>query len=374
MFFSAILFVAALSTYQPGAMFYWSVFGFWILFSKQLSWRENIVKMGVLFSSTFLGFGIYAGILQLTKKYFLQFNLFSYNPYVFSTNYLAKIQWFFTEPIVNILNLWNIFPKIFYTVFLLLFLVLGCVIAAWRLTGDVKKIFSKETILRACVFIVLVFLSSLPNLVTTSDMSLYRCYMALSALVIFLFAWVLWHMTLPFREKNVFSILLVLLSVFGMTQAYQTILQYRVVPSRQETAFFLDAVKNKNLNDYQRVYVVLPDEQVFKNRGDEYGNLTTFYSHDIIGMFTCAIKELSQKALVVYMMLIDEKTNQVMYVFREVRNKNNKYAYRVVIESGLQQKTEADFSEPTLVIDMTRFQLKPESLYRKNAKENRLKF
>ena len=373
MFFAAVLFVVALSTYQPGAMFYWSLFGFWVLFAKPQPFKESLVKAGVLFFPAFLGFGIYAGILQVTKKYFAQFNLFSYNPYVFSTDYMAKLRWFFAEPVVNILNLWNIFPSVLYAFFVLFFIVIGSAVAYGRRAKNKEIVGAEEMILRACLLVALLFLSSLPNLVTTSDMSLYRCYMALAALVVFLFFWASWQMISVLPYKKFFGVTLALLSLLGVAQAYQTVLQYRVVPSRQETAFFVDAVRQKNLNDYQRVYVVLSDEKLFRNRGDEYGNLTTFYSHDIIGMFTCAIKELSKNALTVYMMFVYDRTNQVTYVFRELRDKSRKYAYRVIVESGLQRKTEADFGEPTLIIDMTQFHLRPESLYRKSVKENPLK-
>ncbi|HOD12055.1 MAG TPA: hypothetical protein PKO44_03040 [Candidatus Omnitrophota bacterium] len=373
-FFAVLFFVAALSTYQPGAMFYWSLFGFWILFSKKQGFREGMIKSGLLLFPAVLGFATYAVILQLTKKYFVQFNLFSYNPYVFSTDYLSKLRWFVAEPVVHMLNLWNIFPKTIYAVGVLALIALGMLVAFLRKAKDAQALSFAEIAGRGCILIALLFLSALPNLVTTADMSLYRCYMALAALITFLIVWSIWQLFPVGHGRKIFFLILIFFSVFGIAQARQTVLKYRVQPSHQETLFFLDAVRQKNLGDYERVYVVLLDEQQFANRGDEYGNFTTFYSHDIVGMFTCALRELSKGFLVIHMMFLDEKSNQVVYVFREARPQGRKYAYRVVVESGMQIKTEDDFLQPTLVINMTKFSSGLPRYYFKNIQENPLKF
>ncbi len=106
-------FLLAITIYPSVAMFYWTMTGLYILFVPDrfsVLFRRNIFRLMV---AGLLGLLIYA-ILVFLMHYFFSSKIGNslHNPYVISSDWPSKLQWFFQEPIGNALNLWNIFPQV----------------------------------------------------------------------------------------------------------------------------------------------------------------------------------------------------------------------------------------------------------------------
>ncbi len=99
-----------------------------------------------------------------------------------------------------------------------------------------------------------------------------------------------------------------------MVQAHQTILNYRVVPSQKEIQFVKDQMAKVNINEYEKIYFVQPEERYLKNRGDEFGNLTTVYSHNMVGLVSCLLREVAKGTMEVFHINFDPSTKMV-YIF-----------------------------------------------------------
>jgi len=363
---AVFLMLCALSIYQPAAMFYWALVGFVILFSKRESFvgaKQEILNM---FSAGFVALIIYRIILQISKGFFTQYNLYGYNPFGVTKDIIGKIKWYFQEPVFNALNLWNIFGTSFYAGIVVAIIVAGLCFAVIRKHQDKERIFLGRFLFKACAFGAVFFLCSLPNLIVENNISFYRCFFALGALVVFSLGWSLKRGTdaISFlKKRDFFFVFLLILSVYGMVQAYRTVLTYRVNLSVQETEFFLSAMRQKSMNDYERIYIVRPDAKNFRTDTDEYGNITTFYAADDWGAVSCALREFLKGKLNIYHILVDHRTKELTYFFKDPKNKERKYGYKVKVTSGEEKKTQADFKEPTLVIDMSKFIPQPKEIY-----------
>ncbi len=357
-FGSILLFIGALSVFQPGAMFYWALAGFVLLFSSSEPFEVTRRKVVNLFLPAFLGLLFYRGILQFIKESFTQYNLYDYNPCAITADYIGKIGWFFKEPVFNILNFWNIFPNVLYPAIAGLFVLGAVVLVLIKFFKQKEKQCWAGVALKISVIFSLVFLSALPNLVIPQNIPFYRCYMGLAALVVFILAWAINQYVQLFyslKRRTIFIAILLGFNLLGIAQANQTVLKYRVTPSSKELRFVMNAFDPLKMNKYKRIYIIQPDQEDGDQRGDEYGGLTTFYGHSIFGLVSCVVREAVSEKLNLYHIDIDHKTGKISYVFTLKEDKNKKLVYQIIVDFGQEEKTSADFKEPTLIIDMRKF-------------------
>ncbi|MDP8266851.1 MAG: hypothetical protein P9M07_07930 [Candidatus Aceula meridiana] len=365
-FLAVFLMLCSLSIYQSAAMFYWALVGFVILFSKRESFegaKQEIINM---FFVGFVALIVYRIILQISKGFFTQYNLYGYNPFGTTKDIIGKIVWYFQEPVFNALNLWNIFGTNLYAGIVIFVVALGLCFAVVRKHQDKERISAGRFVFKAAALGAIFFLCSLPNLVIENNVSFYRCYFALGALVVFALAWSLKRGTdaVSFlKKRDAFFVLLLILGLYGMVQAYQTVLTYRVNLSVQETEFFLSAMRKKPMNSYKGIYIIRPDSKNFRTDTDEYGNLTTFFAHNDWGIVSCALREFLKGKLRIYHILVDHQKKELTYLFEDLHDKEKKYVYKIRIISGKEKKTQADFREPTLIIDMAQFIPQPREIY-----------
>ncbi|MDP8264472.1 MAG: hypothetical protein P9M12_03215 [Candidatus Aceula lacicola] len=356
---SVFLFFCALSTYKPTAMFYWTMAGLVVLFSEFKDFSEIKNRMINLFSPAIVSLGLYVLVLRLIKPYFSRFNLWGYNPYALTTDYFGKIGWFLREPLVNALNLWNIFPYKIAAAVGVTFVISAIALEVLRQQKEERIEFFINGFVRSSILIILSLLSFLPNLVSSQSIFYYRCAGPLTVLVFFIFIWSAraWiQFIFQNRQRIVFSIALLLLSFYGVVQAHQTILNYRVVPSQKEIQFVKDQMAKVNINEYEKIYFVQPEERYLKNRGDEFGNLTTVYSHNMVGLVSCLLREVAKGTMEVFHINFDPSTKMVLYIFRDINDEKQMYRYQIKVDSGVASEKPSSFQEKTLVIDMRRFE------------------
>ncbi len=355
---SVFLMIVSLCIYQSGAMFFWALTAAVILFSQKETFLDLQNKIGRIFFVGLLSMAIYRLILELNKKLYLSYtSRQDYSPYLLTNQVLAKIKWFLTDPVVKVLNFWNIIPTKGYALCFVFFVAGGIFLALLHAKRkDILLEALKKGIIKALILSGLFFLTSLPNLLFPENISFYRCYMALSAFCVFLSFWVL------LQYKNFFlslgrvarAVILCLLVGFGLFQAYQTTWRFRAQPSAEELDFLQETLQSVNLNQFSRVYLIQPNQARLYTSDDEYGNLTTSFGNDIIGFFSCGIIGLMKNSYQIYHIDYDPVSGKTIYFFKRQGEDTPEYSYRVILSFGFEPKTQADFAEPTLIIDMNR--------------------
>lgn len=349
-FATFFFFFCALSVYQPAAMFFWAMLGFTILFSKE-SYAETKARIVNFACLGLVTLGAYMIALQSVRKYFVRFNFFAYNPYVVTTDYLDKLKWFLGEPLISALNLWNIFPREMYAIAVFVFIVGGAILGIIRSRQE-RSLNVLSAVLVGLVLVVLIFLSFLPNLASENNLFFYRCGAGLFPLVFLMVLAACREYLMSLKKSNVqFSLfaILVLWALFGVFWAQRTIYQHRFLPSQREWQLLTKAFTENNINDYERIYIVRPQEERLRHRGDEYRNLTTRYSHNDIGVVSGLLRDLAQGKLTMYHIRYDPDTKRVLFLFRDARGGPGYYPYQVIVDSG---STPPESRERTLVIDM----------------------
>ncbi len=354
---SVLLFVIALTIYPSGAMFFWAMMAATVFFCTKEPFQVFCRKSFFLLAAGFSGTVIYRLLLEATKSLYLSFQITQYSPYDVSTKFADKIFWFFSDPVVKILNFWNIIPSLNLVFYFGGFIVVALLLAFAQRTRNISW---KESILaagfKAVLLCGLFFLTSLPNLLYAEHIAFYRCYMALAAFAVFIFLWSLLRYAKIFSaiEKSVVIVVLSFLAVAGIVFARHAITQYRTRISVQEFKFLKQALQSVNLNHYSRVYIVQPDQKDMFVSDDEYGNLTTSYGNDIIGFFSAGIMDLMKKDFKVYHIDHDPTTRKTIYFFKRYNEKDPSSSYKVILDFGFDIKNPGDFKESTLVIDMNR--------------------
>ncbi len=281
----SLLIVVAAGIYQPWAMFYWVPLGGEVLFAPDKSTpqfkRRFVRMMGVGLAGVFL----YAGLIFFINVWVRHFcpqvsaDLGPYSPHT-AQNVFQKMQWFIREPLVNVLNLWNVYPKGAMAA------VMGFLILATVL------IKARRSLWHIAVFAVLAGLSFLPNLVAAENAAYYRCLMPLFCLTGLLLFWVLraWAQMLPAKVcRMVLLVSLALIVVYGGAKAFAQVLYQRVLPSAMEWKAY-KAIGHIRFQPNDRVHIICPDRSAAQ-RYDEYGTLTSHYLFDTLAMFIAALRD-----------------------------------------------------------------------------------
>ncbi len=293
-----LLLFLSIATYPSTAMFYWVMVGMYILFTPDrysVQFRQNISRL-IAVGTT--GLVIYAALIYVMHFYFSHhLNNTFYNPYLISLDYAGKFQWFIQEPLTNSLNLWNIFPKVTTSLVIIGFIF----ISAWAIFR--KKLFAIEPSKRkawvltclwqTALFIIVFFLTFLPNLVAQGNAAFYRCLLPLSSLTWLLLVWALfqWQKIWPkIFTSMVITALLSTAVVYAGIKTYDNVLWYRVLPSYVEFKAYMDMAKELRSKKTDGVYVILPYHFPVQ-RYDEFNVLTSDFTGEIYHLIYCVLNE-----------------------------------------------------------------------------------
>lgn len=329
-----LLLMASYATYASAATFYWAVAAFIVLLNQRASYqalRHRVMNVCVVGMAALLG---YVLVLNVTKTYFQKYTHGIYSPYMFTTDYMGKLKWFVAEPLVNTLNLWNIYPNLFVA-FFALSVILGAWIYCFALEGDREEGGNENFVVRRSFFMAMVLgfimvQSFLPNLVSVPNVAFYRVCVGLTSFMAFLFVWAMvqWVSIFPssLRDK-IYVGLLFLLCLYGGISAYGNLLNYIVRPNQAELEYVKEIVRGIDLTKYDQIHVLRPDEKAMKKRYDEFGHLT-FGSPAQTRLFMDAVIRENQK-------------DGIVDTDRFVFSVNAKHP-------------DQSFEESTLVIDMTK--------------------
>ncbi len=278
---ASLVFLMAITLNQTAAMCYWLM-----LLIGLLGGYKRVI------SSLFIGI---AGLIQygLVLWFIRLFNAKSaatpfYNPNQMEMNFFNKIWWFFQEPLVNALNLWQIFPSGWVAWGMAVFIIVALGMA-WRVGA--KESSFKWSVVTVCV---LGFLSFLPNLAASGKAPFYRCLIALSPMVLVAFIWALkkyQQIFLRSRSQVVLTGIVVIMVVAAGTTAFANVLYHRVLPSHQETRLFQAMAHAKDYAIDDQILIILPAREKALERYDEFGVWTVHYQQDIVLLLKCVFEE-----------------------------------------------------------------------------------
>lgn len=352
---SLVLLLSSLLFYPAIAMYYWVMVAVEILSFRTGS--RN--KLANLFFTGFCALGIYFMMLLGTKSYFADLTVRGYNPYAMNFDVLAKLRWFFEEPLFNVLNLWNIFPDRQWAYALLLFILAACVIRLLKLHNELKSGKMDPNQLRGrctlfVLFLLSFFLSFLPGLAATTNPGFYRCLGPLTGMVMLTILWSVdtWLGLFSKRTRDiVLPAFLLIVLITGVVWANKSLYAYRVKPSMVELRYLEDNLKKIDIDRLKSVHIIRPDFQGLKFRYDEFGTPTTLYHHNILAVVTCALREINKEKLVIKNIQYDYDQQLYTYRFRSKVNPAQAFEYIIHISESLKNEP---IPEADITVDINR--------------------
>ncbi|MCA9393269.1 MAG: hypothetical protein KC900_03615 [Candidatus Omnitrophica bacterium] len=345
----ALLFLlAAIATHPSTAMFYWTGAAMILVRSPGSPMRPVSLKAAALVGTGAVGMGLYAVILKATRHLHPPAQLGFYNPYELNTAIGKKAAWFLSEPLVNALNLWNIFPSAPLTALSAAgVLLIGCAaaISLWRRSPS-------AVVLRTSLLAGVLILSFSTNLLAVSDAPFYRCCIALSSVIlVYWFAAGLWCCErLPSRA--VLPTLYAALMIAGLTAlaaARHTLIQYRVYPSRMETRLISDEMRRRNVFQFGRVHVYRPDRKTLDNRYDEFGGPTASFRGDLVGLVMAGIREQAKGLYRIEHLEYNVRQQQMSLVLTDKSGAKRAFHVRI---TGDARSTPIHGTVPTLIVNL----------------------
>ena len=298
----ALIFLIAITIYPSASMFYWTMAGMYILFGNE--------RYGVLFKRNllrFLAVGLTSLSIYAISVFFMHYYFSDkapnsmYNPYSITSEWLSKLQWFFKEPLENATNLWNILPTPAVSILVLGFIVLTALVMTAKKLFQVDPQKKKELALtylwQLSVFILIFFLTFLPNLAAKENMAAYRCLIPLTSLIWLALIWSTfqWTKLLPMAAAR--GSLLVFLSVavvFAGTKTFNSVFYCRVLPSYIEYNAYKALAKEILSRKIDAIYINLPNH-LSSERYDEFNIITSQYPWDIYHLLYCALIETGKQ-------------------------------------------------------------------------------
>lgn len=361
---SLLLMYAALVVYPPTAMCYWVVVAVHLLsFYTHKPQKGFWLRTVNLFFIGLAAIGSFAVTLRLVKERLMGNTQGNYNPYQISYNLIGKMKWFFTDPLNNVLHFWNVFPesnlvvKVFFLgIVIIAVFYLGKVIGWWKSgqSGRSSIIAPLIVFLGLCLTTVLSFL---PNLVAMANVPFYRCLVALVSVIFLVIFFCVYRLVQADKMTWTYVVLTLVLTglcCFGIRTSNQMITKYRVVPSQTEYAYFKNILLDSANSGYKHLHVIQPQEKKMRARSDEFGMLTTRYKNDVIGFATIAFQERLQGVMELEHVEFSGAHNEARFIFRGVKNKEQKAYYSVRITTGIQRLPDVGVPQGLLIVDMTR--------------------
>lgn len=300
---AAVLLFCAISTYASAATFYWALCAL-VIYSLRKEGYVFLKRTAFhFFAAGAIAHIAYAILLQIMKQGSIALVRGMHNPYRVNTDYFAKLEWFFSEPLVNTLNFWNIFPSKIIAFAVLLFMAVPIIFVI----GDGEKKFQRSSpkrnavrreLFTVFVFIALVPLSYLPNLVSVGESPYYRCLAGLMPLFLVMFLWALtiYFEMLPQKVfKRSLTAILIISCLYASYQANATVYIHRAAPSQRELTFLIKRLQQADMDKVEEIAVISKKDQSQKIRYDEYGVLTHPISRCIRLMVKCALREIGKE-------------------------------------------------------------------------------
>ena len=287
------LLIAAICVYQPTAMFYWACLAPALLFSKE---GEQPARNRAIhfYAVGFLGLIVYAATLFLVRPYIEVKASLGYDPFLFSSAISQKVLWFFQEPLLNVLNLWKVYPALSLGLTVAGYFLFSVSFFLYQWLRGAKSI--NRSRIQALAFrgfgLAFLFpLTVLPSLAWAKDAAFYRCLTGLSFLVLCLLVWVTQRwIEYIFGSKKEKATLVVFIvgAVLGVMFSCVNVYRYVVYPDHVVYQQFRNDFSKIDPGSYDQICFIKPRKEILRNRYDEFGFPVIAESRNDVGL-TAAI-------------------------------------------------------------------------------------
>jgi hypothetical protein len=259
---SFTLWICSLLTYQPSATFFVALLAFWL---TRVDCRDfDLKKWPWLHLAIFI---IAAGVYLFAFKIMVPANAIGVDLYSneLTSDYLTKIIWFLTDPIVKALHLWRISPPEAVAGGILFIILSGIVLEVIDLFRvENKKIngLVLNFLWKYLALLFLILLSSGVQLAIKPDVFFYRSFAPLVATIFILF-WSGVQRIVAFftqREKSEFVAMIILLfiCVTGIFSAHTTFKKYCVDNNSMELKYIENEIAKKYNPDITQIHIISP--------------------------------------------------------------------------------------------------------------------
>jgi len=297
-FLSLFFLSCSLMIYQSGATFFIALLAIWLI---GVNCREmNNIKwpwfhLVVFFFATL----IYLFLFKMLVPVDMRGIASAYSNSV-TSDYAAKLWWFFRDPFFAALNLWHVFPTWTVAGGVLFIILLGFMLEFFSLMkseGGNKRILALNFLLKYFAVLFLIFLSFSVNLVAQTNLFLYRTIAPLIAIVFVLFWSGIRRIMAAFlkggRYETYAIIVLFFICVCGGSFAYTTFRKYCVDNNSRELRYIEDELTRKYNSNTREVYIIRPLARLSSQVpiADEFGVTTCFFPQDIPWLVKAAFQE-----------------------------------------------------------------------------------
>ncbi len=300
-------------SYQANAFYFMSLVSVPIL-QKKISKISELKRFIIYYYSVFASaLIIHTGIFKLFLYFTLKGKETNQIPYIGGVvkDIFGKLKWFFSEPFVNALNLWNLWPSTKVTILVLLVITSGIFLEIIEESSEFSKDNKPKAIIinsgiKYGLILSLIPITSLLNLIVETNFPVYRTTGSLSTLLLILFIfslqrslyWIFGNVfkLYPFRQKLALITTVFVVSLGVLTASYNS--RYLFAENSVKELNYIELEISRHISEYGKeslyhIHVIRPITSIFYNyRYDEIGSSTTSFWQDIPGIIRCAMKEL----------------------------------------------------------------------------------
>lgn len=265
------LLVLSLATYQPAAMVFW-LFAAVLLLCDTVRFRRTVLLFAVLgiIMAVALGLDAESGriIVPLVAGH-----SFAAPRTQLVTDIHAKVTWFFQQPLLDALNVYNLFPMVTIAVAVSALGVLGLFV---YLPGPLAVRLGKVGIA-----VLLLPLSYLPNMVVAESWASYRTQVGLTSLCVLyvaLGALAMFQRGNSFIRVSVANMVLASVMVVISLIATRNVMRDFALPQSEELAVLQTQLVSGRLDTATSIYMIpstWDDSAAADTRYDEFGTPTS---------------------------------------------------------------------------------------------------
>jgi len=307
---------ATLMTYQPAGMIYWFLLAVPLLTTDLATKGKWLIRYVWLFVINGLSMGVYFLCVGLRAKATTNYSV------AFATDLDKKIDWFFSLPLRNAMNFWNLWPSerggmtirqlwSSDTIALTAAIVIVAGILAdfiWTLYSGrahfAKVKFWISCLLKYVLVGLFVPLCYLANIAASGDHDSYRTLSVLSLYLVFLLFWAVYSLfrviPQPHRKRAIAAVLLVAVFV-GAWTAHSNLMNYYALSLTMELRYIKARIAQAGPDGYDKILVLRPEPIYLysfvapKSRYDEFAIPATGFEQDVPDIITCVIQELNRE-------------------------------------------------------------------------------
>jgi hypothetical protein len=261
---SLSLWICSLLTYQPSTTFFVALLAFWL--SGVDSRHLDLKKWPWLHLAIFI---IAAGAYLFAFKMLVPANATGVDLYSneLTSNYLIKIIWFLTDPVVKVLHLWHLSPSITIACGIFFIILMGIAFEYFdlvrpRLEDKQRSEFVRNFLWKYLSIFILTFLSSIVIIVIKNNFFAYRSSAPL-IVFIFLIFWssvrkIISHYINEQKSEFAVTITLIFICVAGILSAHTTFKKYCVDNNSMELRYIENEIAQKYNYNITHIHIISP--------------------------------------------------------------------------------------------------------------------